>query len=198
MPNVTSPQIWGLKRGRGGKGGGGGGLMGQKNCAYLWKNPVYALGMGRPSRDPWAPSLACYTQDSVFRIFLFQNEWLKAAFFFSKTFKTRQGFLAISHRFFIFINQVKQQKLLQRLIKEGFFDLWKIFRWLNKSAIYRNVSCESSTTQELRKWNQMKNDPRSCEHNLCNCVRKLKKNLGLQLIWTRDLAITVRCSNQLS
>ena len=23
---------------------------------------------------------------------------------------------------------------------------------------------------ELRKWNQMKNDPRSCERNLCNCV----------------------------
>ena len=28
---------------------------------------------------------------------------------------------------------------------------------------------------ELRKWNQMKNDPRSCERNLCDCVRSLKK-----------------------
>ena len=58
--------------------------------------------------------------------FLFQNEWLKAAFFFSKAFKTRQGFLAISHRFFIFISQVKQQKRQQRWIKERFCDLWKM------------------------------------------------------------------------
>ena len=53
---------------------------------------------------------------------------------------------------------------------------------------------------ELRKWYQMKNDPRSCERNLCNnCVRRLKKNIqDFKGIWTRDLAIPVRCSNQLS
>ena len=33
---------------------------------------------------------------------------------------------------------------------------------------------------ELRKWNQMKNDPHSCERrNLCNCVRSLKNISGL-------------------
>ena len=41
----------------------------------------------------------------------------------------------------------------------------------------------------------MKNDPRSCERNLCNnCVRRLKKNIqDFNGIWTRDLA-----TNQLS
>ena len=29
--------------------------------------------------------------------------------------------------------------------------------------------------QELQKCNQMKNDPRSCKRNLCNCERSLKK-----------------------
>ena len=28
---------------------------------------------------------------------------------------------------------------------------------------------------ELRKWNQVKNGPRSCERNLCNCVRVARK-----------------------
>ena len=38
------------------------------------------------------------------------------------------------------------------------------------------------------------------ERNLCNnCVRRLKKNIqDFNGIWTRDLAILVRCSNQLS
>ena len=45
---------------------------------------------------------------------------------------------------------------------------------------------------ELRKWNRKKNDPRSCERNLCNCVRSLKKRSGLQ----RDLNPWPR-SNQL-
>ena len=46
----------------------------------------------------------------------------------------------------------------------------------------------------------MKNDPRSCECNyLCNCVRSLKKKIhDFNRIWTRDVAIPVRCSNQLS
>ena len=38
----------------------------------------------------------------------------------------------------------------------------------------------------------MKKDPRSCQRNLCNCVRIQDFN-G---IWTRDFAITVRCFNQ--
>ena len=44
----------------------------------------------------------------------------------------------------------------------------------------------------------MKNDPRSCEHNLCNNARRLKKIQDINGIWTRDLAIPVRCSHQLS
>ena len=45
----------------------------------------------------------------------------------------------------------------------------------------------------------MKNDPRSCERNvLRNYVRSLKKNQDFNGIWTRDLAIPVRLSNQLS
>ena len=32
--------------------------------------------------------------------------------------------------------------------------------------------------------NYMKNDPRSCEHNLCNCVRSLKKIQDFNGIWT--------------
>ena len=33
---------------------------------------------------------------------------------------------------------------------------------------------------ELRIWNQMKNDPRSCDRNFYNCVKKPEKNSGLQ------------------
>ena len=45
----------------------------------------------------------------------------------------------------------------------------------------------------------MKADPRGCDHNLCNCVKKPeKKNSGLQRGLSRDLAILVRCSNQLN
>ena len=32
--------------------------------------------------------------------------------------------------------------------------------------------------------NYMKNDQRSCEHNLCNCVRSLKKIQDFNGIWT--------------
>ena len=45
----------------------------------------------------------------------------------------------------------------------------------------------------------MKNDPRFYECNLCNCEGSLKKKIqDFKGIWTRDLAIPVRCSNQLS
>ena len=45
----------------------------------------------------------------------------------------------------------------------------------------------------------MKNDPRSCERIfLRNYVRSLKKIQDFNGIWTRDLAIPVRRSNQLS
>ena len=44
-----------------------------------------------------------------------------------------------------------------------------------------------------------KDDPCSCcEHNLCNCVISLKKIQDFNRIWTRDLAIPVPRSNQLS
>ena len=46
----------------------------------------------------------------------------------------------------------------------------------------------------------MKNDPRSCERDLRNCVRSLKKIQDFNGIWTLDLSIPVRrsSSNQLS
>ena len=44
----------------------------------------------------------------------------------------------------------------------------------------------------------MKNDPCSCQCNLCNCVRSLKKIQHFKGVWTHDLAIPVQCSNQLS
>ena len=39
---------------------------------------------------------------------------------------------------------------------------------------------------ELRKWNQMKNDPRSCERNLCNSG--LQPHLNP---WPRDTGATL-------
>ena len=44
----------------------------------------------------------------------------------------------------------------------------------------------------------MKNDPCTCEHNLCNCIRSLKKIQHFKGVWTHDLAIPVQFSNQLS
>ena len=44
----------------------------------------------------------------------------------------------------------------------------------------------------------MKNDPGSCQFNLCNRVRSLKKIQHFKGVWTHDLAILVQCSNQLS
>ena len=46
----------------------------------------------------------------------------------------------------------------------------------------------------------MKNDPRSCEPNCSMQLRKKpeKKNQDFNGIWTSDLAIPVRRSNQLS
>ena len=49
----------------------------------------------------------------------------------------------------------------------------------------------------LIKWNQIRNDLRSFECNLCNCVRSLKIIQEFNL-FNHDLAIPVRCSNQLS
>ena len=47
--------------------------------------------------------------------------------------------------------------------------------------------------------NEMKNDPRRCQCNLCNCVMKPEKKSGLQLGFKPvTSAIPVRCSNQLS
>ena len=96
--SASAGQIWSW--GQGGEGD-------LKKCAYLWKNPAYAPGMGRKitlltvKRPVSSIFGMLYPRFRFSEFFLFQNEWLKAAFFFSKTFKTRQGFLAISHRFFI-------------------------------------------------------------------------------------------------
>ena len=44
----------------------------------------------------------------------------------------------------------------------------------------------------------MKNDPCSCELNLCNCERSLKKNQDFNGVWTCECVVLVQCSNQLS
>ena len=44
----------------------------------------------------------------------------------------------------------------------------------------------------------MKNDPCSCELNLCNCERSLKKIQDFNGVWTCECVVLVRCSNQLS
>ena len=44
----------------------------------------------------------------------------------------------------------------------------------------------------------MKKDLCSCEHNLCDCLRSLKKIQNFNGIWTCDLAIPVWCSNLLN
>ena len=44
----------------------------------------------------------------------------------------------------------------------------------------------------------MKKDLCSCERNLCDCLRSLKKIQGFNGIWTRGLVIPVWCSNQLN
>ena len=47
-------------------------------------------------------------------------------------------------------------------------------------------------------WNQVSYDPRSYESNLCNYVYRSLKYSGLQRVWTSDLALAVRRSDQLS
>ena len=52
---------------------------------------------------------------------------------------------------------------------------------------------------ELRMWNQVSYDPRSYQSNLCNCVsRNRKKSQDFNRVWTREHAILVWRSNQLS
>ena len=70
--------------------------------------------------------------------------------------------------------------------------------WLASLYSYCRPITPSRGLCDKRISNQMKNDPRSCERNLCNCVRSLKEKLGLQ----RDLnpwpCDPVRYSIQLS
>ena len=44
----------------------------------------------------------------------------------------------------------------------------------------------------------MKNDPHSCECNLCNHVRSLKKIQDFNGVWTHDIGIRMQYSYQLS
>ena len=57
--------------------------------------------------------------------------------------------------------------------------------------IYKMSASPQQQTSEW-KW-KLRNDRRS-ERNLCNCVRSLKKIQDFNVVWTRDLAIPVRCS----
>ena len=72
------------------------------------------------------------------------------------------------------------------------------------SLAQNKIACEEALclgdiigTNRGRCQDQMKNGPRSCERNLCNCIRSLKKIQDFNRIWTCDLAIPVRHSNQL-
>ena len=49
--------------------------------------------------------------------------------------------------------------------------------WNPRVALFSDLTNvhEIYHIQELQKCNQMKNDPRSCKRNLCNCERSLKK-----------------------
>ena len=69
--------------------------------------------------------------------------------------------------------EFRRKKLLDG--KNGPFQPFGVFKNPARVCTVRNVN----HIWELRKWNQMRNDPRSCEYNLCNCVRSLKKNSGL-------------------
>ena len=83
--------------------------------------------------------------------------------------------------------------------------VWSLTLW--KGTSKNKIITGSSNRKKNGQWtwnygnrlnSQLKNDPRSCEDNLRNCVRSLKKILDFKGIWTRDLAIPVRCLNQLS
>ena len=63
----------------------------------------------------------------------------------------------------------------------------------------KNASDVYEINHELRKWNQMKVDPRSYERNYMQLRKEAwKKIQDFNGAWTRDLAIPVRRSNKLS
>ena len=62
--------------------------------------------------------------------------------------------------------------------------------WVLLGAVVSTVTTEQHS--------QVKDDPRSCERNLFNCVKKPENFQDFGEVWTRDLAIPVWCSNQLS
>ena len=65
-----------------------------------------------------------------------------------------------------------------------------ISRFLHKnSGNWNHLILQESTTerfsQPITTRHQVKDDPRSCERNLYNCVKKPEKNSGLQRGWTQ-------------
>ena len=60
--------------------------------------------------------------------------------------------------------------------KNGPFQPFSVFKNPARVCTVTNVY-EINHIWELQKRNQMKDDPRSCERNLCNCVRSLKKSV---------------------
>ena len=74
-------------------------------------------------------------------------------------------------------------------------ELWSKWCWELVNYMYicshERDECDGCHIKP-RKWNQTKNYPRSCERNLCNCVRSLKKfrtSTGFEPV------TLVRCSN---
>ena len=61
-------------------------------------------------------------------------------------------------------------------------------KWFMKCFIYWTADVKSSTSY----------DPCSYERNLCNCVRRSLKTQDFNGVWSRDLTIPVRRSNQVS
>ena len=69
-------------------------------------------------------------------------------------------------------------------------DCTKDFYSVNIKIYKMSASPQQQTSEWKWKW---RNDRRS-EPNLCNCVKKPEKNQDFNGVWTRDLAIPVRCS----
>ena len=66
-------------------------------------------------------------------------------------------------------------KIINKIIR---FLLYGNYRWVRKWSLKFGEICESKLCREQWIGNksccQMKNDPRFCKRNLCNCIRSLK------------------------
>ena len=63
---------------------------------------------------------------------------------------------------------------------------------IDVQTVYETNQIRTAEMKSNEEWSSR------CEHNLCNCVSCLKKIQDFNGVWTRDLAIPLRCSNLLS